>query len=201
VFGSASGTSAIQAACSSALNQITYAWNGPSGITALEGNSSNQYGIGYNTAAEYSGSTFGGVTVPAGSVVMRETYVGDTTLKGYVDFQDDFYNWLTGYTDTLNGDTNTDWQQGNFFYSPTGTDFQNDFYAWLTGYTDSLNGTWTPLASASGGGGTGGGGGGGSGAVGSVNVSATPEPATWTLLGAGMAVALLIGARRRRAAK
>jgi hypothetical protein len=60
-------------------------------------------------------STFDGVSVSPTDVLVKYTYIGDTTLKGYVD-ADDLANTLAGLYGGLSG-----WENGDFFYTGTVT--------------------------------------------------------------------------------
>jgi hypothetical protein len=130
------------------------------GIYAAGGNTNlGGIGVGYMTAAEYAArldhpATFGGVQMSAAgtnSVVLRATYAGDTTLKGYVDTSD-YGNWMAGYKQTLKHQGPTDWAQGDFNYD--GSTDLSDYQIWLAGYVQHPN-NGSPLGSlgdASGGG-------------------------------------------------
>jgi hypothetical protein len=136
------------------------------------------------TSAEYTSqpshpTTFGGVQMSVAgtnSIVVRETYSGDTTLKGYVNLTD-FSNWGAGYSVYLNtgGATPTDWSQGDFNYD--GKTDLTDFGIWGAGYSAYLNGHSVVGPAGEMGGG---------GAMPAGGIKATPEPASIVLLVAGL---------------
>jgi hypothetical protein len=190
------GLDAVRAACGDGLG-ANWVFNGmpagPSGFYAAAGNTNSSSGplvsVGYMTASEYAGTgntTFGKVTMSGltNSVVMRETYAGDTTLKGYVDTSD-YGNWRTGYIAFLaNSNSTQDWSVGDFGY--TGHTDSSDYLVWRSGYVAYLASLVPP--------GTGNQlpgpqsvsvGGGGPMPAGS-SVTATPEPASLALLVAGV---------------
>jgi hypothetical protein len=196
---------AVNQACSDGYNQNTGAWDGATGFIAASGpEETGLYGIGYNTANEYGWNTFGGVNVDYNTgggnsqVLIRQTMVGDTTLKGFVDYDNDYTNWEIGYSASLHG-AHTDWAFGDFFYTGY-TDYDNDYASgWEIGYSASLHGTYLPLgdpgqAETGFGGNSLGGltGGGGLGA----SMSVTPEPGTVVLLLAGLVAIVAMGGRR-----
>jgi hypothetical protein len=172
---------------------------GTSGFYAASGNTNPTAGplvsLGYMTEAEYAstgntsfggvpltGSTPGVVYAGTNSILVRQTYAGDTSLKGWVDTSD-YGNWRTGYEAFLaNSNSTQDWSQGDFGY--TGHTDSSDYLVWRSGYE-------AYLASLS----TGGNqlpgpqsvsvGGGGAMPAGS-GATATPEPGSVVLLIAGL---------------
>ena len=178
------------------------AWTGTTGITdqaaavdvANYGGELTSVGVVVNSdIAAMTGSngyaTFGGVPVGANSILMAHTYIGDTTLKGYVDL-DDIQNVVTGYNaGNFNPYTGgaPGWEMGDF--AGTGYVTLDDIQAVVTGYNFSN----TPISpeSLSYGSSTGG--------PASPNFSPTPEPGTLALLAAGGLAALLAVWRKKRA--
>ncbi|MGD0900570.1 MAG: PEP-CTERM sorting domain-containing protein, partial [Thermoguttaceae bacterium] len=80
-----------------------------------------------------------------------------------------------------------DWSQGDFTY--TGHTGTQDFGLWFNGYVASLNGTHGPTTQDASLGGV--------GTMSPSGITATPEPGTICLLGAGMAALGVFAARRR----
>ncbi|MGA2065280.1 MAG: hypothetical protein ABSG86_09930 [Thermoguttaceae bacterium] len=157
------------------------------------------YAIGYETVGTGSGQynpntnpTFGGVTVTSGEVVARETWVGDTTLKGYPSLSD-FTNWRTGYiaynAEPAGSKVPIMWSQGDFTY--TGVASLQDFTAWRTSYIAyTAKGVSGRLVAPAGDMGSGGG-----------PITPTPEPASIVLLAAGLLGAGALGFLGRRGEK
>ncbi len=108
--------------------------------------STNGYtGLGAITNSDGRGgalyATFDGVAVSASDVIVKYTYIGDTTLKGYVNATD-LANALAGMNGGLTG-----WENGDFNYD--GVVNQTDFNLLLA----SLAGQGAPLSGSAGSGG------------------------------------------------
>ncbi len=113
-------------------------------------------------------ATFDGVAVSASDVLVKFTYLGDTTLKGYVDGTD-LANTLAGLSGHLTG-----WENGDFNYD--GVVSQTDLNLLLA----SLAGEGTSLGGPTGGG------------------AAVPEPSSLALAVAAAPLLARRSARRMR---
>lgn len=85
------------------------AWDGTAGITSSSINPSNE-ALGYAMAGELSLSTFDGISVSSGDILVKYTYQGDANLDGSVDLTDEAImenNWGSA----------TDWAHGYFEYT------------------------------------------------------------------------------------
>ena len=173
------------------------AWTGTTGITdpaaaadyaatggfEMTGVGSVVNGELLNTAAGADYSTFGGQPVNGNSILVGDTYVGDTTLKGYVDLND-INNVLNGFGNGTNAEGGAPgWEWGDF--TGSGTVTLDDIAAVLNGFGDQ----GAPIAKEY--------------LTGSVqsqgvvaNISTVPEPGTLALLACG--VMALAGCQLRR---
>jgi len=211
VGGSYYGAQAVQKGAYDAYSTAPK-WNfvdmdsgGTSGIYgAAAAKDTTDYAIGYETVGtsvgQYTGATFGGVTVSAGEVVARETWQGDTTLKGY-PATSDYNTWKNAYLNYNNPSNPAyhvpiTWSQGDFSY--TGIAATSDYNIWKNSYLDyskdvAANGgstTGIRLVAPAGDMGSGGG-----------PITPTPEPASIVLLAAGLLGAGALGFLGRRGEK
>jgi hypothetical protein len=123
--------------------------------------------------------TSSGPTGGADVTLISPTYVGDASLRGYVD-QDDYIAWNTG-----NSAGESSWQAGNFLYEPTTT--QDSYIAWNTINSAFLDQTFPGFGTVS-----------ASPVQPSFSsVTAVPEPATVALLLSGAIVLLGFFWKRR----
>lgn len=175
-------------------------WNGM-GITssiaaadALANGGTTSLAVGYAKGSElatFNGSTatFGAATLSANDVAMTLTHVGDTNLDGVVDINNDFSNFLSGYTAPHSFLSNTDWFDGDFNHDGI-IDLNQDFTAFATGYvvtgapfnalTTAIGSSGLPTQDQQ--------------TMQTIAVS-VPEPATIALLAS---LSCLLAARRRR---
>jgi hypothetical protein len=158
------------------------AWNGKGIVTSK---SAGGRGVGYALASEALGlagaqtSTFGGVTVDATSVLVRQTVEGDATLDGVVNFND-LVRLAQNYEADVSAGAGSAWYSGDFTYDGV-VDF-NDLVKLAQNYEGSPAPSG-PVAAALGG-------------DWERAVAAVPEPGGAGAVLGGVAAAL--GQRRRR---
>jgi hypothetical protein len=130
--GPAAVAAAVQAACNGEN------WNGTTGLTSSAAVANKSIvSIGYIMTT--SATTFGSdLSVPAGSLIARTTYVGDSNLQGFVNAQG-YTAWLTGYNNPSLWNTNPAnlWEYGD--YTHQGFVDASGYTAWLTGYNNQGN--------------------------------------------------------------
>ena len=154
-------------------------WNGTQGIYSVNGRKdSSTYGIGfgYNDPAVLGYSNWGGVALApsdSGSLLIRDTYWGDSLLKGSVD-SGDFSTWLGA--------------QGTIPTNPAGIVAGDYAYEALAGGTTVGSGGFSNWLGTQGLPALGG----GSGPVEGATVTAVPEPSSLILLGAALLVAVCV---------
>jgi hypothetical protein len=94
------------------------AWDQPGLSTSVAPTASQGCALGYATSDELACTSFDGVTLGSGAVMVKYTLIGDTQLTGTVSGSDD--NIVLN-----NYDSPGDWNHANFFYtgsySPNGT--------------------------------------------------------------------------------
>jgi hypothetical protein len=180
-------------------------WSGSGGITdqaaavdvARVGSELTGVGVVVNSdIAMMTGSKgygmFGGVATEPNSILMAHTWVGDTTLKGYVDI-DDITNVLAGLDargGPMTGFTNgpPGWEYGD--WNGTGMVTIDDVTSALAGLDASRGNSIGTTEVLSYGSSTG-------GPVASPSGSVSPEPGTLALLAAGALAALAVWRRKR----
>jgi hypothetical protein len=162
------------------LNQIKTgraggSWTG-NGIISSMADATHGMGVGDNALLGYS--TFGGQSVSLTSVLIKDTYLGDTNLDGQVDLRDLFA--LASHYNT-SGDV---WTSGDFNYDGNVNVKDLTLLAinWQAGVTAPLGASLSSLSAALG--------------LPDINV---PEPGSAGLIGLGF-TGLLRPRRRRRSA-
>jgi autotransporter-associated beta strand protein len=103
------------------------AWNG-SGIISSAGHASGAQGLGYAEAADLGATTFDGQSVAGNALIVKFTYLGDSTLDGSVDLGNDFNLFLQGFLGA-----GSDWEHGDYNYD--GHVDVADFHMFIDGYS------------------------------------------------------------------
>ncbi len=114
------------------------AWNGTGGISSTAAASAANLGktaLGVAESADVGLTSVDGVSITGNAVVVKYTYIGDSSLDGKVDLGNDFNLFLIGY---LTPNSNT-WELGDYNYDGV---VNNDDFAL---FVDSIKTQGVPL--------------------------------------------------------